>query len=385
MRKIPRTLLDEYSTQLNTLSAAGQKLILTALENTEWNTIVELRNIMTAVMDEVCSVLAGDAAIVASNMYDDIREMSIGKRLGQIAPSSFDKAATAGAVRALIQSVVKTGKTDAFGRALAARVDYEVKKSAGDTPYKLGSKDPAKPKFARVPSGFETCPFCLMLASRGFEYRSEKSASYKKSGGHYHPNCDCRIVAGFDGMEVEDYDPDALYERYIDCANTVADEYGHSDQNAILNEMARRDSAWLNGGPPPDIGFASDQVRKRVLKNPHELRTAERVAQHGIEPFFIQDFVWIDENGRKRKVGLPDFRNGVEIKTPMTSENPYGALANYLDNARKKKGLTRVIVDNTESLFNDSDLIQAAREEIGRYPDIPLLTLILKSGKLQNI
>lgn len=383
--EIPRALLDEYTAQLNALSEAGQQLVLSALQNAEWSSIAELRQIMVAVMNDVCSVLTSDAAVVASDMYDDIREMSVGKRLGRIAPSSFDEAAMAGAVRALIQSVVKTGETDAFGRELAGRVDYEVKRSAGEAPYSLGAKDPAKPSFARVPSGAETCPFCIMLAGRGFEYRSEKSATYKKDGGHYHPNCDCRIVAGFDGMKVEGYDPDALYERYSDCANTVADEYGHADRNAVLNEMARRDPAWLNGGPPPAIGFASEQVKKRALSNPHELRTAERIAEHGIEPFFVQDYIWVEQGGKKRKVGLPDFRNGVEIKTPMTSENPYGALANYLDNARKKKGLKRVIVDNTESLFDDDALINAAREEVKNYSEIPLLTILLKSGKLKNI
>lgn len=383
--EIPRALLDEYTAQLNALSEVGQQLVLNALDNAEWESIAELRSIMIAVMNEVCSALTSDAAVIASGMYDDIREMSIGKRLRQIAPSAFSRAATEGAVRALVQSVVKSGDTSTFGRNLAGRVDYEVKRSAGEAPYKLGAKDPVKPRFARVPSGAETCPFCLMLASRGFEYRSEKSAAYKKDGGHYHPNCDCRIVAGFDGMDVEGYDPDALYERYSDCANTVADEHGHADRNAVLNEMARRDPAWLNGGPPPAIGFASDQVKKRALSNPHELRTAERIAEHGIEPFFVQDYIWVEQGGKKRKVGLPDLRNGVEIKTPMTSENPYGALANYLDNARKKKGLKRVVVDNTESLFDDDDLIKAARDEIKNYQDIPLLTILLKSGKLKNI
>lgn len=41
------------------------------------------------------------------------------------------------------------------------------------------ARDPLRPKWARVPSGTETCQFCLMLASRGFAYTSEKSASEK--------------------------------------------------------------------------------------------------------------------------------------------------------------------------------------------------------------
>lgn len=209
--EIPRTLLDEYTAQLNALSTAGQQLVLNALQNAEWKSIAELRSLMVVVMDEVCSVLASDAAVVASDMYDDVREMSVGKRFGYIAPSAFDGAATEGAVRALVQSVVTTGTTNAFGRTLQERVDYEVKRAAGECVKANAARDPLKPKWARIPAGSETCGFCLMLASRGFVYASDKVAG---SDGHYHPNCDCRIVPGFDGMAVEGYDPGSLYSQW---------------------------------------------------------------------------------------------------------------------------------------------------------------------------
>lgn len=66
-------------------------------------------------------------------------------------------------------------------------------------------------RYARVPTGGETCPFCVMLASRGFVYISEQAAS------HAHPGCDCRVVPGFAGeTEVEGYDLDGLYRQYIE-------------------------------------------------------------------------------------------------------------------------------------------------------------------------
>ena len=66
-------------------------------------------------------------------------------------------------------------------------------------------------RYARVPMGGETCSFCAMLASRGFDYRSAKTAG---EGNHYHKNCRCKVVPGFDGMEVEGYDPDEWHERW---------------------------------------------------------------------------------------------------------------------------------------------------------------------------
>ena len=78
---------------------------------------------------------------------------------------------------------------------------------------------------------------------------------------------------------------------------------------------------------------------------------------------FIQDYEWVTENGRKRKVGHPDLDNGIEIKTLGTSQNAYGAMKNYLASTSGKKGVRCMVVDNSVSLYiSDDDLIEAAAE-----------------------
>lgn len=42
-----------------------------------------------------------------------------------------------------------------------------------------------------VSAGFETCTFCLMLASRGAVYHTRKSAGEWK---HFHRGCDCKVA-----------------------------------------------------------------------------------------------------------------------------------------------------------------------------------------------
>ncbi|MDY2626104.1 MAG: hypothetical protein SOV74_07310 [Coriobacteriales bacterium] len=82
-------------------------------------------------------------------------------------------------------------------------------------------------RFARVPMGNHTCAFCIMLASRGFVYHSEKTAG---EFDHFHSDCRCKVVAGFPEMEyyvrngvkvsrgrdpkVEGYDPDRYFDMY---------------------------------------------------------------------------------------------------------------------------------------------------------------------------
>lgn len=68
--------------------------------------------------------------------------------------------------------------------------------------------------FARVPTGGKTCSFCLIMASRGVVYKSEKSAG---SARKFHDHCDCEIVrVGDDEQYPSDYLPDdalAMYEQ----------------------------------------------------------------------------------------------------------------------------------------------------------------------------
>ena len=89
-------------------------------------------------------------------------------------------------------------------------VDRETRKAANTCMARNAERDSTKPKWARVPQGKDTCPTCLMLASRGFAYNSKEAAE------HAHPNCDCVAVCSWDRKNpvLEGYDPDEYYDRW---------------------------------------------------------------------------------------------------------------------------------------------------------------------------
>ena len=92
--------------------------------------------------------------------------------------------------------------------------------------------------WARVPSGTETCAFCLMLASRGAVYLSQESAKHRGgSGKKYHGDCDCvpTLVRGPEDYP-EGYDPDDLYGAYLNARR----EAGSGDTSAILSELRKQ-------------------------------------------------------------------------------------------------------------------------------------------------
>lgn len=224
MATIPRSLVDSLTEEVNALSGAGRQMVENALERLvpmfadadgriPGENVAGLREAVREAMEAVCGQVSGLAAARAAEFYDEVRTASVGKRLGALADAGRDPAATEGAVRALVQSVVDTGAAGRLARELGDRVDYEAKRAAAECVERNARRDPLKPRWARVPSGAETCPFCLMLASRGFVYHSEKSAEGRYHG---HPGCDCRIVPGFEGDDVEGYDLDGLYRGYVD-------------------------------------------------------------------------------------------------------------------------------------------------------------------------
>lgn len=152
------------------------------------------------------------AATVAANFYDDARASSKVRRayravLSDPIPKEAIQANTRWSVGQLF------GKADPIQAIdnLKLVTDKAVKASGRNTIELNAERDPVQARFARVPTGAQTCKFCLMLASRGAIYLSQKSAD-----DSYHGDCDCQAVPIWDDSDLpEGYNPDALYEQYI--------------------------------------------------------------------------------------------------------------------------------------------------------------------------
>lgn len=102
--------------------------------------------------------------------------------------------------------------------------------------------------WARVPTGNETCSFCLLLASRSAVYLSERSAGSERFGeeNKFHDGDDCEIVAVRNDEDYpEGYVPDDLYEAYDLSARAVG---SRSDLKRILYDMRRRFPNQLSDG-----------------------------------------------------------------------------------------------------------------------------------------
>lgn len=236
MASIPRSVLDRVTRQVNALSPDAQAKVLRVLESIEWtpDNVAACRELVVRALQSVLPTYTDAAAQAGADMYDAVRTSQVGEAMGATAASGYRPDAVEGAVKALVQQVVDGKPVEQFDRSVLDRVDYEMKRACNVSVAENAARDPLKPRYARVPTGAETCSFCLMLASRGFVYTSREAA------GHAHAGCDCRVVPGFPGTKVEGYDPDAYLELWRKSEEMKADKVPVAQRDAVMAAMRDR-------------------------------------------------------------------------------------------------------------------------------------------------
>lgn len=125
-----------------------------------------------------------------------------------------------------------------------------------------------------MPHG-DTCPFCITLASRGWQKASKKALE----GGHaeyIHANCDCEYAIRFNSRTtVAGYDPDKYLRQYENAGgdiNAMRRERYAANKDAInAQKRAAYAARKENGSSEKDIGFTSAPIHDTITlsKQPH--------------------------------------------------------------------------------------------------------------------
>lgn len=259
-KTIPRAYVDGYADSLEMLSGEMKQQLAQALESVDYSMpVAYVRERLIAIMQAYVYESRSIAAQVAAEFYDGIREFEIGQRIGAVAIDNYKPVAVEQRVRSAVTPLAKVQEAfywaddirldEEYQRELTRRaamdvakaledyVGYSVKDAAGNTMFGNGRRDSRRVKYARVPRGSKSyphgCPFCQMLASRGFVYRSKLTA-----GGldpdHYHDNCQCMVVPSWGEGSVEGYNPrdyDKGYQEFM--------EQDHSEHERHVRETQR--------------------------------------------------------------------------------------------------------------------------------------------------
>lgn len=393
---IPRAVLEFVTSEVNGISADAQARVLAVLESITWTpeNIAECRDIVLQALAAIMPTYTDAAAQVGADMYDAVRETAVGGAMGATAVSGYELAATAGAVRAFVQDIVDGKPIEVFNRKVLSRVDRDVRRAENISVAENAMRDPLKPKYARVPSGSETCGFCLMLSSFGFHYSSRSAAS------HAHDNCDCRVVAQFGESRVEDYDPEDMYEHYKQCLDSLGgtsgirkqwkslpederkkriEEHGGKESDAfkaflngrISAEIETRDPEWFRTGKAPEI-----RREPKAEPNQRELATADRLAADG----FVVTFRATRSSEGKRTSDI--LIGGV----PWEIKQPHGSGKNNVYNQfNEASGQSdKLVIDASTSPFGFDGVVERAAEALSRRSDFTEV-LVVDDKSLRRI
>ena len=243
---IPRAAVDFLTEEINGISADAQARVMEVLQGIQWTpeNVAQCRDLVIQALASVMPTYTTMAAQASADFYDAARELVVGEKMGAKAISDFDMRKTEGAVRGFVRFVLD-GRVETFNEQVLQRIDYEMKRSAGESMFANGRRDPRRPKFARVPTGAETCDFCLMLASRGFVYTSEATAGAIKLD-HYHSGDDCRVICQWEDGGVEGYDTQAIYDRWQDAIDAKAAERAERRGTTVEEERDKIFRGYAN-------------------------------------------------------------------------------------------------------------------------------------------
>lgn len=208
---------------VETLQAANRGLVALARRDLQafWSSLdlthpERARDLLLEFMPRLVEQYGEVAASVAADWYDDLRAASS-------APGRYRAQMAALPERAAVEGTVRYAAGHLFDGDAARTLAYLVGetsrlvlKAGRDTVVRSAASDPVRTGWARVPSGADTCGFCLVMASRGVVYLSQESAGQAAT---YHSDCDCVPTPVWPGDSLPDgYDPDALRERYEEAA-----------------------------------------------------------------------------------------------------------------------------------------------------------------------
>ena len=164
-------------------------------------------------------------------------------------------------------------------------VSRMVKQAAADTTVKNALRDGAE--WAWVPHG-DTCPFCLTLASRGWQ-KASLTVRKGKHAEHIHANCDCEFAVRFDGHSgVAGYDPDKYLAQYNAAKGKTSEEKLKALRRA--NYTANKDK--INAQKRAAYALRQKNRGKKVFITDIAIQKVPLVAPYGADDrtaLFIQD------------------------------------------------------------------------------------------------
>ena len=240
--------------------------------------VAEKREAAKLIMEGYVQGYDDIASEFAAEWYDH-RAKSEGISLDQAITMAVYSPEKSDAVARYQARKLTKGGDAAFAKACGEYARNDAFRSLNETIISNVGRDKDKgARFARVPTGFETCTFCLMLASRGAVYHTRKTAGEWK---HFHRRCDCKVVPSFEddplAEVVQGVKPRELYDLYKQFMEI--DGYGlpRAQEEALKAACADASGSGMFGRARSDSELAAcfDAGAKDAVKRFRKSKTVD--------------------------------------------------------------------------------------------------------------
>lgn len=388
--------------------------------------VAEYREFAKETMDGMCQVFGEAASGLAAQWYD-VQAMASGVTLSPAitevtySPEQIKKVSHYQAKKLL------NGDIEGFADSCAEYVENNVKQSLNDTILSNAARDKeAGVRFARVPTGSETCTFCSMLASRGAVYHSRKTAGEQS---HYHRRCDCKIVPGFeenpDAEIVEGYIAQEYYDLWkkfeeidkLSIPKAQKDAIKRAWSDSLLNKRSGKLTGvgliekFEEGLNSAKAQFAKhktpDSYNQTINKYINEIGKAYNVNisglyQHNSNNKYIYaipeaEEIWAvckAKNITNNIVFIPPDRSlipdaktsigYIEIKTPSSNNKVSNRLAHASDQLESVSAIPKIVYLSLIKIPNEKEAIEVAKKFV-EQKKLDIIYVIRKNGNIEEI
>lgn len=278
---VSRDDFDAYNRAVEAIAAEAEEAVAGSV--LEWcrghpdATVAECRTYAIHCMEGMVQAYDEAAATLAARWYDGVAEGEGASLRPAITSVTYSGQLVADTARYQARKLA-AGDVEGFAASCGELARNDALKSVNQTIIANCGRDRREGvRFARVPTGLETCTFCLMLASRGAVYHTRESAG---EFSHYHRRCDCKVVPGFadDPMAelVEGHSPREAQRQWQELKRIDDDKASSEFVKAALKSRV--------------IG-KSGKIEKEPGAHPwkKEYEAAELVLRFGINVFFIKE------------------------------------------------------------------------------------------------
>lgn len=226
-----------YANGLRGVSEAARAAFLAAAMDVDFADWARAADQVREIAERVCDIYGLAAQTLAGQWYDYCERLATGAE-----PTAYtgdtEQRSVIPAVNEQVDKLFDRVYTEQqLVQSLQSVVTEHIKQRAADEIGARAMEGKAKGKkvgYCRVPVG-DTCAYCVMLASRGFDYLTEKSAASAS-----HDGCDCVVVPFHKADSIPGYEDQLM---------------GYRDQYDEARRLAK--------DPPPDLQARFDEAKAK--------------------------------------------------------------------------------------------------------------------------